>query len=55
MDDRLHAMTVNGWVVDRLCYDDVMNSPDVVRETLAAAVALAELLNKAVAALDRAA
>ncbi|MBC7638997.1 MAG: hypothetical protein H7231_04340 [Rhodoferax sp.] len=36
---RYNAMVVNGWIVIRLCYDDVMHHPDAVREVLAAAVA----------------
>jgi len=44
---RYNAMVVNGWIVLRLCYDDVMHHPDEVRRTLVAAVALAQLLNKA--------
>ena len=52
---RYNAMVVDGWIVIRLCYDDVMHRPDAVREVLLAAVALAELLTRALAALGRAA
>ncbi|WP_323794156.1 DUF559 domain-containing protein [Nocardioides sp.] len=44
---RYNAMVLEGWIVLRLCYHDVMHDPDAVRATLLAAVALAELLNKA--------
>lgn len=52
---RYNAMVVDGWIVLRLCYHDVMHEPDVVRATLAAAVALAELLNEATRSLGSAA
>ncbi len=52
---RYNAMVANGWIVIRLCYDDVMNRPAEVKELLAAVVALAELLKKALDALPRAA
>ena len=45
---RYNEMVVNWWIVIRLCFDDVMHRPDAVREVLTAAVALAELLNKAI-------
>ena len=44
---RYNAMVLEGWIVLRLCYHDVMHEPGVVHATLVAAVALAELLNKA--------
>lgn len=52
---RYNLMVRDGWIVLRLVYDDVMNRPDEVRELLVAVVALAELLNKALASLRDAA
>lgn len=44
---RYNWLVVNGWIVLRFPYEDVMHHPEVVRETLVGAVALAELLNDA--------
>jgi very-short-patch-repair endonuclease len=41
---RYNRMVVDGWIVLRLTYEDVMFRPDEVRQVLAEAVALAELL-----------
>lgn len=41
---RYNRMVVGGWIVLRLTYEDVMFHPDEVRELLAEAVALAEVL-----------
>jgi very-short-patch-repair endonuclease len=43
---RYNALVINGWMVLRFSWDDVMHDPASVREVLVAAVALAELLNK---------
>lgn len=43
---RYNWLVVSGWIVLRFPYEDVMFHPETVRETLASAVALAELLNK---------
>ncbi|WP_345264998.1 hypothetical protein [Nocardioides nanhaiensis] len=52
---RYNEMVVGGWVVLRLVHLDVMLHPQVVRSTLIGAVAHAELMNKGLAALRRAA
>lgn len=52
---RYNLMVRDGWIVIRLVHNDVMNRPDEVRELLVAVVALAELMNKALAALAAAA
>ena len=52
---RYNAMVVDGWIVLRLVYDDVMGDPVAVRVLLVAVVALAELLNKALRAARSAA
>lgn len=41
---RYNEMVVDGWIVIRLTYEDVMHHPARVRAVLAEAVALAELL-----------
>lgn len=43
---RYNMLVVNGWIVLRFCYEDVMFHPDDVHRTLVAVVALAELLSK---------
>ncbi|MEJ7831556.1 MAG: DUF559 domain-containing protein [Nocardioides sp.] len=43
---RYNMLVVNGWIVLRFCYEDVMFHPDEVRRILVALVALAELLSK---------
>jgi len=52
---RYNAMVADGWLVVRLCYEDVMGQPAAVRDLLARAVALAELLNQGVDSLARSA
>ena len=44
LPDKPHAMVVDGWIVLRLTYEDVMLRPDEVRVVLAEAMALAQLL-----------
>ncbi len=44
---RYNMLVINGWIVLRFCYEDVMFHPDEVRRVLIAVVALAELLSKA--------
>jgi len=43
---RYNMLVVNGWIVLRFCYEDVMSHPEEVRRVLVAVVALAALLNK---------
>lgn len=43
---RYNKIVVNGWIVLRFPYEDVMFDQPLVRETLTAAVALAELMNE---------
>lgn len=43
---RYNMLVINGWLVLRFCYEDVMFHPEQVRRVLVAAVALAELLRK---------
>jgi len=43
---RYNLLVVNGWIVLRFAWEDVMHNQDYVRDVLVGAVALAELLNK---------
>jgi very-short-patch-repair endonuclease len=43
---RYNLLVVRGWIVLRFTYEDVMFRADEVRQTLSAAVALAELLSE---------
>jgi len=43
---RYNLLIVNGWIVLRFSWEDVMQDPEYVREILIAAVALAETLTK---------
>lgn len=43
---RYNMLVINGWIVLRFCYEDVMFHPDEVRRVLLAVVALAELLSE---------
>lgn len=43
---RYNLLTVNGWIVLRFAWEQVMHEPAFVREVLVAAVALAELMNQ---------
>lgn len=52
---RYNDMVVSGWLALRLVHADVMHRPGVVHSTLVAAVAHAELMNKGLSALRRAA
>lgn len=52
---RYNELVTRGWIVLRFSYEDVMFHPDEVRRVLVAAVALAELLSNALAALRSAA
>lgn len=44
---RYNLLVVNGWIVLRFAWEDVMHDQDYVRSVLVGAVALAEVLNKA--------
>lgn len=44
---RYNMLVINGWIVLRFCYEDVMYHPEDVRRVLIAVVALAQLLSKA--------
>jgi len=52
---RYNAMVADGWLVVRLCYEDVMGHPADVRDLLVRVVALAELLKEGVGSLARSA
>ena len=43
---RYNLLVVNGWLVLRFAWEQVMHEPGYVREVLVAAVALAELMNE---------
>jgi len=43
---RYNMLVINGWIVLRFCYEDVMFHSDEVRRVLLAVVALAELLSE---------
>jgi very-short-patch-repair endonuclease len=45
---RYNMLVVNGWIVLRFCYEDVVFRPDDVRRVLIAVVALAELLSEVI-------
>jgi very-short-patch-repair endonuclease len=48
-------LVINGWIVLRFCYEDVMFHPEEVRRVLVAAVALAEMLRQVATAAPGAA
>lgn len=50
---RYNAMVSHGWMVLRLCYEDVMFHPETVRQLLEATVVHARMLHKGLAALRR--
>ena len=52
---RYNLLVVDGWIVLRFAWEDVMHDPDFVRDIFVAVVALAELLNEVGARRGRAA
>ena len=52
---RYNMLVINGWIVLRFCYEDVMFHPEQVRRVLVAAVALAEMLRQVATAAPGAA